>query len=301
VSVADLKSAGKKWRQFAAVLLVAVLVTAAGVNADERENEPAANDASRARFSEFEGSGSLKRIHLAPLALQGGTTLTLISPERWSKLADKLAATLSATHRHFTDLFGRIPAFMTTVRLTDDETFYLTTGAPRWTNAMYFKGQILIPLVTEEEIDFNSIERAVKHEFTHAVVHALSSGRCPGWLDEGLAQWAEGNENPALRPALVMWLNRHPPVALSLLQGGFTRLDAHMVPAAYAQSLFAANVMVNTFGFGKLRGYLDALHDGGEKEPAFEKNFGLSERNFEKSLALTLYKWADEVQVSADS
>ena len=134
--------------------------------------------------------------------------------------------------------------------------------------------------------------RSVKHEYTHAVINALSGGRCPGWLDEGLAQWAEGSVNPALEPALRKWLYFNPPIPLDLLQGGFTRLELPMVPPAYAQSLFAARSVIKTFGFPKISKYFKNLRKGKRKVSAFENSFDVDDSSFEKALGKSMKNWA---------
>jgi len=245
----------------------------------------------KARLSSEESPGSHRRLNFAPLALQGGSKLTLISPQQWSDLAGKLSSGLEETHHTFSEMFGAIPAFTTSLRLMEDETFYAITGAPRWTNAMYYKGQIIIPLSPEVEPDVENVFRSLRHEYAHAVLHALSGGKLPGWFDEGFAQWVEGAENPALLPALRDWLEVNPPVPLNLLQGGFTRLETPMVPAAYAQSLFATSTMINSFGFKRIRSYFDDLRNGIHKSRAFERSFNLSEHTFEKRLGKTLATW----------
>ena len=239
-----------------------------------------------------EGTGTLRKVAFAPLNLKGGSTLTLISPQAWAPLAEKIRAVLEVTHDNYANLLGDIPAFSTAVRLMDEDTFFAATGAPRWTNAMYYKNQIIIPLAANIQIDMDGLVRAVKHEYTHAIIHALSGGRCPGWLDEGLAQWAEGSENPALRPALKAWVRQRGAVSLDLLQGGFTRLEQRMVPAAYAQSLYAAYVVLDSFGFNQVRDFLNNLRQGYSKAEAFERSFGITEARFEEHLKSSLKKWA---------
>ncbi|MCB0334116.1 MAG: hypothetical protein KDD55_11490 [Bdellovibrionales bacterium] len=237
---------------------------------------------------------SSARLRYAPLALPGGSQLTVISPEQWSPLADKLSGQLAHLHDYFSELFGPLPPFTTSIRLMDAQRFYQETGAPEWTNAMYYREQIIIPLVANEPVDLKNLNRSLRHEYAHAVVHALSDGRCPGWLDEGIAQWAEGKENPALRPALLNWLEVRNPVPLSLLQGGFTKLESDMVPAAYAQSLFAANTLITTYGFSKIREYFKALSAEKTKSKAFHWNFRLTEAHFESRLAEIMQQWAHE-------
>ncbi len=247
----------------------------------------------RARLSSY-SNGSLSSLEYSALTLDGGSQLKIISPERWAHVSSFISSALKETYNQYASSFGDIPPFASAVRLMDEDTFFLITRAPRWTNAMFFKGEIYIPLSFSSGVDYDNIRRSVKHEFTHAIIHALSDGRCPGWLDEGLAQMAEGDENPALRPAIVNWLSDNPPVALSLLQGGFTKLDSEMVAPAYAESLFAANTIVNTFGYQALRAYFDNLRNEDDSEGAFHTAFGLSSKNFEARMGQALQQWKQQ-------
>lgn len=283
----------KRKKDFSAARLLAIALAAL-------LSLPAARAAAHDESRDFDikarlagdASGSLRRVNYAPLSLRGGSKLTLISPQAWSPLAERIRDVLEKTHDYYTSLFGEIPPITTAVRLMDEETFFVATGAPRWTNAMFYRNQIIIPLAVNSEIDMDALRRAVKHEYTHAVVHALSGGRCPGWLDEGLAQWAEGSENPALQPALRNWVVKSGPVPLSILQGGFTKLDSTIVPAAYAQSLYSAHVVMNSFGFEPMRDFFDRLRNGEDKSDAFKSSFDISERRFEEKLGTSLLRWA---------
>lgn len=157
---------------------------------------------------------------------------------------------------------------------------------------MFFRGEIIIPLSTKGPIDLDNLHRSVKHEYSHAVLSALSGGFIPGWLDEGLAQWLEGEENPALRSSLRSYLLKAAPVPLSLLQGGFTKLSPRMVPAAYAQSLIAVQALLKAYGIDPISKYLQMLREQVSKEEAFTTTFGISERDFEARLDETLRSWA---------
>jgi len=225
------------------------------------------------------------------VVLSGRTKIMAISDKEHEELADSLLYVIQSTHNSFRTVFGPIEDSSTVLNLMDSEEFYRTTKAPRWTNALYYKGQIIIPIVRDTKPDMDNLIRSVKHEYTHAVVHALSAGKCPGWLDEGLAQAAEGVENPALAPAMVRWLDRNRPVPLVLLKGGFTKLETKMVPAAYAQSLLAAKQIVNRSGYKAVRNYFDRLSSGEAKPIAFKKAFNLSEGDYEKELGNWLLDW----------
>ena len=242
----------------------------------------------RARYS-VDSADITSQAH--PVKLAGGSTLTLISPKRWDSLANQLLQTLQIQHDYYSDLFGEVPPLTTTLVLMPDHEFYQQTGAPLWTNALFYRGRIIIPLSDTVISDTDNLIRSVKHEYTHAVVHALSGGRCPGWIDEGLAQWAEGYEHPALAPALMRWLSARDPVPLEFLQNGFTRLNSQIVAAAYAQSYFATRLLIAEHGFEALASYFSELRKGSANPQAFETAFAMSERQFERVLNNRLRTW----------
>lgn len=242
--------------------------------------------------AQYSGSSERGSLRFIPIDLADGSHLTLISPHHWSDIAEEILQELTQTHQRLGELFGSIPPFRSSIRLMDERAFYELTGAPGWTNAMFFRGEIIIPLSQAQPIDLDNIHRSVKHEYTHAVLSALSHGSIPGWIDEGLAQWIEGDENPALRNTLKQYLHKHQPVSLSLLQGGFTKLEPTMVPAAYAQSLLAVQAMINAYGLPKIATYLSLLREAREKEDAFRMAFKISTTEFERRLGATLVTWA---------
>lgn len=231
------------------------------------------------------------RLRFTPLNLSNGSKLTVISPTKWSDVTKQILRTLNDTHKEFTQLFAEIPAFSTSVRLMEETTFFELTGAPAWTNAMFFRGQIIIPLSSKKEIDLDNLIRSVKHEYTHAIMSSLSGGRLPGWLDEGIAQWFEGSESPGLRDALREWLRDHKPVSLSLLQGGFTKLNTEMVPAAYAQSLLATKALAEKFGFPAIGRFLILLREGVDKQSAFLTAFDMTQEAYDNELGKALTTW----------
>lgn len=231
------------------------------------------------------------KLLFSPVPLPVGTSVTVVAPADWRALVEKVQADVKQTHERFEALFGALPPVQTSIRLMPEADFFQRTGAPAWTNAMYYHGEILLPVDNPKTVDLKNIKRSVRHEYAHAIIHALSAGKCPGWLDEGIAQWVEGIENPALKPALRDWLEKNPPVSLRLLQGGFTRLKEDMVPAAYAQSLFATTTLINAYGFPTIRQYFDQLQIGTEGDSAFHKSFSLREELFEVALGKKIMEW----------
>lgn len=209
---------------------------------------------------------------------------------RVQSLASESIEILNKNFEELSRIFSTQPAKRVVLRFLSPDEFHRQTGAPSWTSAMFYRGEITVPVAGKT--NRNQLSRALRHEYVHAVVAELSGNKCPAWLDEGLAQLIEGKPNPVLGPALRKWIENDTAMPLSWLESGFTTLDDSLVPAAYAQSLFATRTLVNSHGFDSIRRYLQALQGGESTESAFRTAFGKSQTEFETQLAQQLVRWA---------
>src|SRR5262249_7872027 len=95
--------------------------------------------------------------------------------------------------RDYTELSGDLdiePRQNIPVILYTEQAFFDVTQAPTWTGALN-DGKLRIPV---RGIDYVTpdLARVLKHELTHSFVNQASAGRCPQWLNEGIAQMEEG-------------------------------------------------------------------------------------------------------------
>lgn len=227
----------------------------------------------------------------ASVSLGHSGKLEIISPSSRQDIAKHVTDSLLDAQAEMFTLLGTAIPVQTSVHLLNEDTFFSVTKAPKWTNALFVNGKILIPLM-KKGVDRDSIRRSARHEFFHAVTHELTRGRLQGWLDEGLAQWFEGEKLAVLDVILRKWLINEDPIPLALLQGGFTRLETRKVAAAYAQSLYASEYLVSRFGMNALRKYLILLGTDISRDAAFRESFGVSEAQFEIMLSNSLEEWA---------
>ena len=72
--------------------------------------------------------------------------------------------------------------------------------------AALYNGAILLRAEAFANSDPAFLPVALAHEYVHLAVDKLSGGKCPRWLDEGLAQYVTQN----LRPADVLALQKRP-------------------------------------------------------------------------------------------
>jgi hypothetical protein len=217
-------------------------------------------------------------------------------PARSILTQEQLAAfafeVLDGVYKEYTGLFGTAPKKKVTLRFLSPTEFKKYTGAPEWTSAMYFNEEITIPLNPAKGVNLSDLGRAIRHEYAHAVISELSVGKCPAWLDEGIAQILEGKVNPLLGPALRKWISYNDAMPLQWLKNGFTLLDEAIVPAAYAQSLFASRKLVSEHGYDAVAKYLNMLSGGSTDEEAFKSSFKISQKEFLSDLTYEIKQWA---------
>jgi len=279
------------WCSYAVSLLVVAAMSSPV--AAQSARLPSATDTTSGRIQKERSVESFLSSDFRPSGLiQEREGIRLVAPRHHEATAHSVLQIVGETRKEYELLFGSLNEVTTTILLMDAEEFYLATGTPEWTNAIFFRKKIVIPLDKGKIPDQENLLRSIRHEYLHAVTYDLSAGKLPGWLDEGIAQWIEGKENPALGPALKRWLVAHQPLPLSLLKGGFTKLDTAMVPAAYGQSLFAARHFIEEKGFRTIKMLLSYLKEGQTFSKAFENSTGTPLHIYEKQLAVSLSSWA---------
>jgi tetratricopeptide (TPR) repeat protein len=138
--------------------------------------------------------------------------------------------------------------------------------APHWAAAT-FDGQVHIPLETAE--DPAQRTPILRHELTHAFLTQAAAGRIPLWLNEGLAQYFQGERIHSLPGSSTAgWLDSLPS------RRTFMDLDEDQAELAYHYSLAVAQELMELHNTSSLESYLGNLREGLEESDAFRKSFG---------------------------
>lgn len=211
---------------------------------------------------------------------------------RSKDIASTAIKILNDNYEEFSRIFKADLNKKVVLKFLSPKEFHRQTGAPPWTSAMYYRGEITVPIPLNGPVSSKKLRRALRHEYIHAVIAELSDNKAPAWLDEGIAQLIEGTPNPLLGPALREWIRYDNPMPLSWLENGFTTLEDSVVPAAYAQSLFAVRTLVNSNGFPAITKYLQLLAKREKSELAFATAFGKPQKEFETRLGPMIGRWA---------
>jgi len=106
------------------------------------------------------------------------------------------------------------------VVLYTQETFRDVTRAPGWADAAN-DGRIRVPVQGLSSVS-EQLSRILMHELTHSFIRQKTQGRCPQWLNEGLAQWMEGIRSESTAQLLVAAYEQGRNPTLKQLEGPWT-------------------------------------------------------------------------------
>jgi hypothetical protein len=103
------------------------------------------------------------------------------------------------------------------------------------------------------------LARVLKHELTHSFLAQKTSGHCPVWLQEGIAQYMEGKRSRGAAARLSSDYERHMEFSLASYETSWLNLPEDTVASAYAWSLAAVEMIVGMDGMGDVERILDRI------------------------------------------
>ena len=164
-------------------------------------------------------------------------------------LAREILDLLEEAYSRIGDALGYYPSQRTQTLAYIPEVFRSVNALPTWAGGSY-DGKIRLP-ITSRPRSAEHLRGAIFHEYTHHVVHSLTNGKCPLWLNEGLAQYFEGITLPAAhrilaaRPRDLLEVTRmNEPIV--------DRQERQEAELFYAQALGMLHVLIEEKGPGVL-------------------------------------------------
>ena len=176
---------------------------------------------------------------------------------------------LDTLESHYNSLVGELgvaPRQTISVSLYTTQSFFDVTQSPGWSGAVY-DGKLRIPVdgltgVTSE------LSRVLKHELTHAFINQITHGRCPQWLNEGVAQALEPKTISSVGRQLEQLYSDHRQISLSALEGSWMGFSNSQAYVAYYEGLAAVEYIRDTYGMSDIQRILQRLGDGASTESA---------------------------------
>jgi len=167
--------------------------------------------------------------------------------------------------------FEYYPSDRSPVVLYTQQDFHNITQTPGWAGAA-FDGRIKLP-VRGLQADDTQLPRVVRHEYAHSLITALSNGRAPVWLNEGLAVWAEETEEGERQAWAEQKIAGQELFTLAQLSGSFMQLPSARAEVAYAQSYLAVRALIDQYGARKIPALLTNVGSNRTLSDAFAATY----------------------------
>lgn len=211
---------------------------------------------------------------------EGATTST--------DLRQQVQASLENSYSDLVRELGISPRRNISVSLYTNQAFFDVTEAPSWIGALN-DGKLRIPIQGLTSVT-PDLARVLKHELAHSFINQVSRGRCPQWLNEGIAQLVEPKQlGPTRGQRLADLYHGAHQIPLATLEQSFLSFSPFEALLAYDESLAAAEYIRDTYGMGELRSILERLGDGSSTETSLRVTIHSGYSDLEEQIGRHLY------------
>ncbi len=197
-------------------------------------------------------------------------------------LRGQILATLESDYDDLVRDLGSAPRDNILVTLYTETAFFDVTQAPGWVGALN-DGKLRIPVSGLTSVT-SELAHVLKHELVHSFVNKLSAGRCPPWLNEGIAQFLEPRSLGGNGHQLAVLFKEQHEIPLNALEGSFMRLSGSEAYLAYAESLAAVSYISDSYGLSDLQRILERISQGSSTEAALRETIHSDYGQFETDL-----------------
>ena len=204
-------------------------------------------------------------------------------------LRRQILDSLESSYNQLSNDFGVAPRDAISVSLYTNQAFFDVTQAPNWAGALY-DGKLRIPIDGLNSMT-PSLARVLKHELTHSFIRDITKGRCPQWLNEGVAMSEEPRAlNSSLARQLAQLYAAQRQAPLSSLEGSFVNLSGREAQMAYVEALAATLYIRDTYGMSDVERLLERIGEGASTEAALRATIHSGYAEFEQELGQYLQK-----------
>jgi len=199
-----------------------------------------------------------------------------------SVLRQQIEETLERNYDELVSELGIVPRARISVSLYTQQAFFDVTQAPSWIGALN-DGKLRVPIQGVTAVTV-TLQRVLKHETAHSFINQVAHGRCPQWLNEGLAQLVEPKTVASRGTRLAQLYSKQQQLPLSTLENSFLSYSSAEAGLAYDEALAGAEFIRDTYGMDRLRMLLEKLGEGMSTEAALQDVLHLSYAQLEQEL-----------------
>jgi tetratricopeptide (TPR) repeat protein len=182
------------------------------------------------------------------------------------ELARDVLKTLESEFDEISATLNYVPPEPIGVILYTNQAFMDITRAPSWSGALN-DGRIRVPVSGLSSMT-DELARVLKHELTHSFVGQKTGGRCPVWLQEGIAQYMEGKRSRTNAAGLSTAYEHHMEFSLLSYETSWLNLPRDAASLAYAWSLAVVETIMTENGVDDLERILERVAGGSSTEDA---------------------------------
>ena len=204
------------------------------------------------------------------------------------ELQQELLATLEAQYRDLASQLNYEPTETIIVILYTQKQFVDITEAPSWAGALN-DGKLRIPIRGVTGVN-PELERVLKHELTHSFLRSLAGGRCPTWLNEGMAELMEPRSSGTYAQPLAALFQQRREIPFSVLEHPFIGFSGSQAQVAYAESLSGVEYLRDRYGMGEVLRMLGNIGSGVDPELALRQSTGMDYSVFQQRIGEYLAK-----------
>lgn len=191
-----------------------------------------------------------------------------------SNLVRELTDFLEKECRDLSAQFDFYPSTPIVVVLYPAQQYYNVTDAPVWSGGAN-DGKIKLPIKGLNSLT-DELRGVLTHELTHSFIDLKTSGNCPVWLQEGLAQYSEGKRiNPEGNAALSTLITKNQLPSIIKLEGSFRGANRTVAGVLYLESLGFTQFLVERYQFYMINSLLEELSKGVTTAAAFENAYSI--------------------------
>jgi len=198
---------------------------------------------------------------------------------------------LNTLESHYNELVGDLgiaPRSTISVSLYTDQAFFDITEAPSWVGALN-DGKLRIPVDGISNMT-PDLSRVLKHELTHSFIREITRGRCPQWLNEGVAQALEPKSTSPVGRELEQLYAEQRQIPLSSLEGAWIGFSGGQAQVAYYEALAGVEYIRDTYGMSDISRLLQRIGEGASTEVALRSTIHGGYADLEEGITSYLKK-----------
>ena len=204
----------------------------------------------------------------------------------------ELRELLRSTYRSISQDFAYYFKHQVVVLLYDEDEFKQIVNAPHWAAGVY-DGKVRMPAY-QKGFGQKELRALTAHEVTHAFVTAMSGGRAPSWINEGLAEYEENKVKEVDQIVFESAVKTKTLLPLDELmsQGHSDSLskDPLLVSLFYQQSFHLVRYLIDRYSMFHMKQILSEYAEGKNSDEAIRSVFKISTNQLEKEWKTTFSK-----------